>query len=118
MKKPFVFLEIIFIILLALIYFGSTYVNFYNIEFLHPLFWLLVPITFLGFFCIWLKNINFRYFFLVITLFLFVSFTVLSFVDPICRQIICFDRNVLALILSFLFSVIYFIVILFQNKNK
>jgi hypothetical protein len=42
----------------------------------------------------------------------------LSQIDSTCSQIICYDRNTSALILSSLFSVIYFVVLLFQKSNN
>ena len=118
MKKIFIFPVIIFIMFLVFVYFRSPYIDFYNTEFLHPLFWLLVPITCLLFLCVFLRNIRPQSVFIILLIFGVLSFIILSAIDSTCSQIVCYDRSTSALILSSLFSTIYFIVLLFQNKKQ
>ena len=118
MKKPFIVTVVIFIILLIYIYFSSSYINFYNTEFLHPLFWTLIPLTCLLFLCIFLKRITPKSVLITILSFGVVDFIILFGIPTTCSQIVCYDRNTSALIISSLFSIVYFIVLLFQNKSK
>ncbi len=118
MKKKFIYLVLASVVLLFYIYFSSPYINFYNVEFLHPLFWALIPITCLLFFCIFLKHITQKSFFLTLLIFGVIDFIILSGIETTCSQIVCYDRNASALILSSLFSVIYFIVLLLKNRAE
>lgn len=118
MKKIFLYLFIVFIIILSFIYLYNSRIDFYNIEFLHPLFWFLIPVTCLLFFCIFLKNIKSKSVLVSLLFFGITSFAILAAVDPFCSGIVCFDRSQTALILSSLFSFIYFIILLIKNKKK
>lgn len=118
MKIKFIYPVVIFIILLIFIYFSSPYINFYNTEFLHPLFWTLVPVTCLLFLCIFLKRINPKPVFITILIFGVIDFIILSGISTTCSQIVCYDRNISALILSSLFSIIYLIILLVKNKKQ
>ena len=118
MKKIFICLTLISLMLLVYIYFSSPYLNFYNVEFLHPLFWTLIPITCLLFLCIFLNNISQRSFFSVLAIFGVIDFIILSEINTTCSQIVCYDRSSSALLLSSLFSIIFFIILLFRNKKQ
>jgi len=119
MKKIFILPIVISVLLMFVIYFGSPYIDFYNVEFLHPLYWTLIPITCLLFLCIFLKNIKTSSVFLTLLVFGVIDFLILSQIPPLCSQIFCIYRNYAAIIFSTLFSIIYFIILLFLNrKNK
>jgi len=80
---------------------------------------LLLPLFILSILVLMLKNISFRNYFLTLCVYLAVSTLILSQIAPDCSGIVCFFRIQLAPIFSTLFSVIYFIVLLFQNfKNR
>lgn len=118
MKKKLIYLELFFIILLFYIYFASPYISFYNTEFLHPLFWTLMPLACLLLFCVFLKNINPKLFFLTLIIFGIIDFIILFGIKTTCSQVVCYDRNSSALILSSLFSVIFFIVLFLKNRKQ
>lgn len=118
MKKLFIFLALISVVLLFCIYFSSPYINFYNSEFLHPLFWTLIPLTVLFFLSSFLKNIKPKPVFLTIFIFSIIAFIILSQVDTTCSPIVCIDRNFGALMLSSLFSIVCFIVLFIKNNNN
>ena len=80
---------------------------------------LLWPLFLLSIFVLMLKNISFKNYFLTLCIYLVVSTLILSQIAPDCSAIVCFFRNQLAPIFSILFSLIYFIILLFLNrKNK
>ncbi len=118
MKKPFFLSVIISILFLTFVYFRSSNINFYNTEFLHPLFWLLIPVTCLLFLCIFLRGIKPKSVFVSIFIFGVLSFLILSAVDPVCSGIVCYDRSTSALLISSLFSIAYFIILLFKNRKQ
>ena len=115
--KIFITPVIVFVLLDIFIYMASPYIDFYNVEFLHPLFWTLLPLTILLFLSSFLKNIKPKFVFTTIGIFCIADFVLLFQIDPVCSQIVCFDRNISALIFSSLFSLIYFIVLLVKNKK-
>ena len=118
MKKSFAVTLIFVVLLLIIILLNFSYLNPYNFELFHPIFSALFPIAFLVFFSSSLKNINTKYFFRTLVVFLFIEFIILSGIDSTCSQIVCYDRNSSALILSSLFSIIYFIVLFIKNKKQ
>ncbi len=118
MKKPFIITTIFFVLVLFVILMNFHYLNPYNAELFHPAFGVLLPLTFLLFFSSFLKNIKYKSFLLTIIIFIVINAIILSQIESICSQIICYDRSTSALILSSLFSVIYFIVLLFLNKKQ
>jgi hypothetical protein len=118
MKKPFVFLVAVFIVIMGVIYLNISYLNIYNTDIFHPLFGALLPLVFLLFFSSFLKNIRSSAFFTALAVFIIIEFVLLSQIEPICSQLICYDRTQAALILSSLFSIIYFIVLLIKNKKS
>ncbi len=117
MKKIFILPIVVFVVYLFFVYFASPYINFYNTEFLHPLFWFLIPITLLLFLCIFIKNIKPKDVFFTILVFGILDFIILLNIETTCSTIFCFQRTVVALITSSLFSIIYFIVLLVKNKK-
>lgn len=119
MKNKTFLLPIIFFILVDVsIYYLSPNISFYNSEFLHPLFWFLIPLTILYFLASFLNNIKIRHFSITIFLFSVASFIILSQVDTTCSPIVCIDRNFAALMLSSTFSIIYFIIQFFKNRKQ
>lgn len=118
MKKIFIITTIFLVLILLIIIMNFQYLNPYNTELFHPIFGALLPLAFLFFFCIFLKNVNPKYVFLTVFIFGVLSFIILSATDSTCSQIVCYDRSTLALILSSSFSIIYFIILLFQNKKQ
>ena len=118
MKKSFVVVTILFVLVLFIIIMNFHYLNPYNTELFHPVFGALLPLTVLMFLCIFLKNINPKSVFLALLILGVIDFIILSAIQPICSGIVCYDRTQMALIISSLFSVIYFIVLLFKNKKK
>jgi|SRR3989344_4988471 len=117
-QKLFMLPVIIFLSLIVFIYFSSSYINFYNSEFLHPLFWILIPLTALFFLSSFLSNISLKYIFLTTLVFGIIAFIILSQVDTTCSPIVCIDRNFAALLLSSLFSIICFIILFFKNRKQ
>ncbi len=117
MKKIFILPVVVFVTYLFFVYFASPYINFYNTEFLHPLYWFLIPITLLLFLCIFLKNIKPKNVFLTILVFGVLDSIVLVGVGSICYSIVCYQRTLVALVTSSLFSIIYFIVLLVRNRK-
>ncbi len=118
MKKIFIPIILLFLVCIFGIYFGSPYIDFYNIEFLHPLLWTLVPVTILLFLSIFLRNVKTREIFSTIIVFGIIDFIILSQVAPLCSPIFCFDRSTASIVISSIFSVVYFIVLLFKNRKK
>lgn len=118
MKNHFIYTVIVFVALLIFIYFSGPYINFYNSKFLHPLFWTLIPLTILFFLSSFLKNIKVKPFIFGIFLFSVIAFLILSQVDTTCSPIVCIDRNFAALMISSVFSIVYFIVQFFKNRKK
>ena len=119
MKRKILFsVVMLFIIIDFFIYFYLPSINFYNIEFIQPLFWTLIPLIFLLFLLSFLKNINLKSVLTTILIFGIVVFFIISQTDSICSQIICLDRNLAALILSSIFSIIYFIVQFIKNRKQ
>ena len=117
MKKIFIVPIIAFLLYIFGVHFGSPYIDFYNVEFLHPLYWTLIPITCLLFLCIFLKNIKPRSVFLTLLVFGVIDFLLLSQIPPLCSQIFCIYRDYAAIIISSIFSAIHFVFLLFQNKK-
>lgn len=95
-----------------------SYLNPYNAEFFHPLFGTLLPLTLLLFFSSFLKNITQKSFFLTLLVFGIIDFIVLSGIETTCSQIGCYDRNASALILSSLFSIVYFIILWLKSRKQ
>jgi hypothetical protein len=118
MKKIFIFPVVLFVVIMLIIYLNFSYLNPYNTELFHPMFSVLLPLTILLFLCIFLKNIKPKFVLLTIAIFGVLDFLLLSTVDPLCSQIVCIDRSQTALFWSSLFSFIYFIILLFQNRKK
>lgn len=117
-KESFVISTAILFLLEIIIYAVNPHIDFYNVEFLHPLFLTLIPIAFLLFLCNFLRNVRPQNVFAVLAIFGVADFVLLSMVEPLCSAIVCFNRTLSALILSSLFSIIYFIVLLFKNHKK
>jgi len=105
-------------VILGLVYYINPYINFYNTEFIHPFFWALLPISILLLVISWFKKIDIRN--IVTTIFVFgiIEFIVLFNIDTTCSPMICFSRNMVALWLSSLFSLIYFIYLLIADDRK
>ena len=118
MKKSFIFTTLFFVLILFIIMMNFRYLNPYNTELFHPVFGALFPLTFLLFFSGFLKNIKYKSVLLSIVIFIIIDTILLSQINPICSQIICYDRSTSALILSLLFSIIYFIVLFLKNKKQ
>ncbi len=108
----------LFVLVMLVIYLNISYFSIYNTELFHPMFGTLLPLTLLLFLAGFLKNIKPKLVFLTVIIFGVIDFILLSKVEPLCSGIVCFDRTLMALVLSSLFSVIYFIVLLFQNKKN
>ena len=117
MKKVFIFPTIVLVLIMLVIYINIPYLNIYNTEFFHPLFGTLLPMVCLLFLSSFLKNIRPKLVFITIAIFGIIDFLVLSQIDPVCSQIVCFDRNMAALVLASLFSVIYLIILFLKNKR-
>lgn len=116
-NKIFLLFIIILTLVDILVYFSSPYINFYNSEFLHPLFWFLIPLIILFFLSSFLSHIQVKKFLFGIFLFSVISFIILSQVSTTCSPIVCIDRNFGALILSSVFSIIYFVIQFLKNKK-
>lgn len=118
MKKSFIFTAMVFVLILFIIISNLSYLNPYNTDFFHPLFGVLLPLTLLLFFSSFLKNVQSKSVFISISIFCVIIFIILAAIEPVCSTIVCYDRNSLALIISSLFSVVYFIVLLFKNRKQ
>lgn len=118
MKKKFIIITIFFVLILLIIIKNFTYLNHYNTEFFHPLFGTLLPLAIFFFLSAFLKNVQSKPVFISVTIFLILDSIILYSIDTTCSQIVCFDRNLMALILSSAFSIIYFIVLLIKNKKQ
>jgi hypothetical protein len=117
MKKIPLFTSFVLLLIAIGIYFGGSYIDFYNVELLHPLFVSLIPLILLFFSSSFFKILNTKYFFTTIVSFSILDCLWLSTIQPLCSQIGCLDRTQSALILSSLFSIIYFIILLIQNRK-
>jgi len=118
MKKPFVITTVLFALILLIIIMNFQYLNPYNTDLFHPMFGVLLPLTLLVFLSGFLKNIKYKSILLTLIIFIVIETIILSGIDSTCSQIVCYDRNASALILSSLFSIIYFIVLLFKNRKQ
>jgi len=118
MKKIFILPAILSVLIMWVIYLNTSFLNPYNTVFFHPLFATLLPLTCLLFLSNFLKNIQPKVVFMTIAVFCIIEFLVLSQIDPICSQIACFDRNMVALTSSSLFSIVYFIILFTNNKKQ
>ena len=83
-----------------------------------PVIGLLLPLFLLSLVTIPLKHISLGFYLTIVVVFIVVSSIILSQIGSSCSGLVCFDRSQVALILSFLFSIIYFIILLFQNRKK
>ena len=118
MKKPFIITIVFFVLILFIIITNFPYLNPYNTELFHPMFGVLLPLTLLIFFSGFLKNIKYKSVLLTMVIFIMIDAIILSQINPICSGVVCYDRNTSALILSSVFSIIYFIFLLFKNKKQ
>ena len=118
MRKIFIFPILLFVLCMVIIYLNTHTLNVYNTEFFHPLFSSLLPLTLLLFLSSFLKNIKPKVVFLTILIFGIIDLVLLSQIDTTCSQILCFDRNLAALVISSIFSIVYFVVLLLQNRKK
>ena len=118
MKKPLIINIVFFVLILFIIIMNFPYLNPYNTELFHPMFGVLLPLTLLIFFSGFLKNIKYKSVLLIIIIFIIIDTIILSQINPICSGIVCYDRSTSALILSSLFSIVYFIFLLFKNKKQ
>ena len=117
-KKIFIVIAIPFLLFVFLIYLFLPKISFYNVEFIQPLFWTLLPLIVLLFLLSFLKSIKTKQALILIAIFLIIDFFILFQIDTTCSQIICFGRNLSALLLSSLFSMIYFIIQFIKNKKQ
>lgn len=117
MKKSLIITATFFLLVLFIIIKNFSYLNPYNTEIFHPLFGVLLPLTILLFLSSFLKNVKPKSVLSAIFIFLFFVFIILSGIEPICSAIVCYDRSTLALVLSSLFSAVYFIVQYFKNRK-
>jgi len=118
MKKIFIFPIISLVLIILVIFINIPYLNIYNTDFFHPLFGSLLPLIFLLFLASFLKNVQPKLVFTVLLVFVILDFILLSQIEPLCSQIICYDRTQSALVFSSLFSIVFFIVLLFKNKKR
>src|SRR5436190_12087338 len=105
MKKNYIFPIILFLLIMLVIYLNITFLSIYNTELFHPIFVTLIPLTLLLFLASFLKNIQPKFVFLVIIIFGVIDFILLSMIEPLCSQILCYNRTQSALALSSLFSI-------------
>jgi hypothetical protein len=124
-NKIYMALSVLFIILLfyflpKIICSSLNEYCIYNtsVNIVNPIIGLFIPLFVLSFLTIILKNINSKSIFLTILVFGIVDFVFLSGFETTCSAIICFQRAQLALITSSLFSIIYFVFLIFKNKKK
>ncbi len=118
MKKTFFTTVAVITLFIFVVYLNLPNINFYNVEFVQPLFWFLIPVIFLLFLLGFLKNLKRISIFLTIVIFGVFSLLLLSQVEVTCSQIFCFSRNLSALTLSSIFSIIYFLVQFFKNRSQ
>ncbi len=118
MKKNFIVTALLLAFLLIIIVMNLPFLNPHNTDLFHPMFGVLLPLTLLMFFCGFLKSIRYKSVLVTMIIFIILEAIILSGIDPICSQIVCYDRTMSALIFSSLFSIIYFIILFLKNRKK
>lgn len=116
MNKHFFRWFLLLLLLSTVVYFLNFYVEFYNSELLHPLFWFMVPLVPLFLISSFLKKADSKILIAPFFIFILVSLVLLASISSSCSQILCIDRSSLALILSSIFSVVIFVFLLIKNK--
>jgi FtsH-binding integral membrane protein len=118
MKKPFIITSLFLALVMIVIIMNFRFLNPYNTDLFHPIFGALLPLTLLMFFSGFLKSIKYRSVLMTLVIFIAMEAIILSQVESVCSGIVCYDRTTSALILSSLFSIIYFIALLLKNKKQ
>lgn len=116
-KNSFLIVASIFCLFIIGIYKINPKIDFYNTQFLHPLFWFLLPTAIFLFFCSFLKNIKPKYVFMNLGIVFVIFFFISIGLSLECSIVMCFSRGGIMLFLSSIFSVIYFILLLIKNRR-
>lgn len=116
-KNLFLIVAFVLSLLILGIYKINPVIDFYNTQFLHPLFWFLLPATIFLFFCGLLKNIKPKYVFMNLGISFIVFFFISIVLSSECSIVICFSRGGIMLFSSSVFSIIYFIILVIKDRR-
>lgn len=92
------------------------YIN--TVKITEPGIGILLPLLVLSVVSLALKNISFRAYALTLSIYSLLVAVILPQIEPECSTIFCFTRNLASITFSSIFSLVYLVVLLFQNRKK